>query len=424
MKHLRISGFLMVACLMAGCHSGEKRHGDHDHEGEQKEEHSGEIVMTHEQMEKAGVATEIVSPEDFTAVMKAAGQIVRRQGDEQTVAATMSGIVYWRNASLSEGSQVGNGQALADITARHLQDGDPIAKAKAAFEAAKSEMERVKPLADDNIVSQREYEQAKLNYQTAKAAYEGMAASKSGSAVVTTGMGGFIKSLLVKSGDYVNVGDPIAIVTQNRRQQLVVDVPECAYRNMNDIRSANFRATGNDNVYKLSELNGKLISYSRTLPEGSAFLPATFEFDNVGDIIAGSFVEVYLLLKQKQNVITVPNTALTEEQGLYYVYVKKHAHKENHEAHEGHDHENHEGHALETHEGHDHEDHETHEGHDHKGEEGVFEKREVKIGQTDGVHTEILSGLKNGECVVTVGAYQVKLAASSSAIPEGHNHNH
>ena len=408
MKHIGIYSILMAACLMASCHPGEKHHGAHDHEGEEKEDHSGEIVMTDEQMEKAGVDIETVEPGDFTAVMKAAGQIVRRQGDEQTVSATISGIVYWRNASLSEGSQVGSGQPLADITARHLQDGDPIAKAKAAFEAAKSEMERVKPLADENILSQREYEQARLNYQTAKAAYEGIAASKSGSAVVTTGMGGFIKSLIVKSGDYVNVGDPIAVVTQNRRQQLVVDVPECAYRNMNDIRSANFKATGNDNVYKLSELNGKLISYSRTLPEGSAYLPATFEFDNVGDIIAGSFVEVYLLLKQKQNVITVPNTSLTEEQGLYYVYVKKHNH--NHEAHEDHEHEGH--------------DHEAHEGHEHKGEEGIFEKREVKIGQTDGVRTEILSGLKAGECIVTEGAYQVKLAASSSAIPEGHNHNH
>ena len=408
MKHIGIYSILMAACLMASCHPGEKHHGAHDHEGEEKEDQSGEIVMTDEQMEKAGVDIETVEPGDFTAVMKAAGQIVRRQGDEQTVSATISGIVYWRNASLSEGSQVGSGQPLADITARHLQDGDPIAKAKATYEAAKSEMERVKPLADENIVSQREYEQARLNYQTAKAAYEGIAASKSGSAVVTTGMGGFIKSLIVKSGDYVNVGDPIAVVTQNRRQQLVVDVPECAYRNMNDIRSANFKATGNDNVYKLSELNGKLISYSRTLPEGSAYLPATFEFDNVGDIIAGSFVEVYLLLKQKQNVITVPNTSLTEEQGLYYVYVKKHNH--NYEAHEDHEHEDH--------------DHEAHEGHEHKGEEGIFEKREVKIGQTDGVRTEILSGLKAGECIVTEGAYQVKLAASSSAIPEGHNHNH
>ena len=411
MKHLNIFGILMAAGLLSGCHSGEKGHGVHDHEGEGKEEHNGEIVMTHEQMEKAGVATETVSAADFTAVMKAAGQIVRRQGDEQTVAATISGIVYWRNASLSEGSYVGGGQALADITARHLQDGDPIAKAKAAYEAAKSEMGRVKPLADENIVSQRELEQARLNYETARAAYEGLKASRSGSAVVTTGMGGYVKSMLVKSGDYVNVGDPIAIVTQNRRQQLVVDVPECAYRNMSDIKSANFRATGNENVYKLSELNGKLVSYSRTLPEGSAYLPATFEFDNVGDIIAGSFVEVYLLLKPRKNVVTVPNSALTEEQGLYYVYVKLHdSHAHDHEdpAHE------HEDHAHE-HEAHDNE---------HEGEEGVFEKREVKIGQTDGVRTEIVEGLKAGETVVAKGAYQVKLAASSSVIPEGHNHNH
>ena len=66
----------------------------------------------------------------------------------------------------------------------------------------------------------------------------------------------------------------------------------------------------------------------------------------------------------------------------------------------------------------------AHHDHEHEGEEGVFEKREVKIGQTDGVRTEIVEGLKAGETVVAKGAYQVKLAASSSVIPEGHNHNH
>lgn len=320
MRHIYIFFVLMATCMLAGCQSGKTTHGSHDHEGETNESHAGEIVMTHQQMEKAGIKTETVVEGDFTAVMKAAGQIVRRQGDEQTVAATMSGIVFLRDASLSEGSEVARGQAVADITARNLQDGDPIAKARAAFDAAKRELERIKPLADDNIVSQREYEQARLNYETARVTYEGVASSRSGSAVVTAGRGGFVKSLLVKSGDYVNVGDPIVVVTQNRRQQLVVDVPECAYRNMDEIRSANFRATGNENIYKLSELNGKLVSYSRTLPEGSAYLPATFEFDNVGDIIAGSFVEVYLLLKQRKNVISVPNTALTEEQ-VYIMYM-------------------------------------------------------------------------------------------------------
>ena len=91
-------------------------------------------------------------------------------------------------------------------------------------------------------------------------------------------------------------------------------------------------------------------------------------------------------MQKRTGVLTVPTTALTEEQGTHYIYIKESNPK-------------------------------------HK-DEGVFEKREVKIGQTDGVRTEIMSGLKEGETVVSEGAYQVKLAASASIIPEGHNHNH
>ena len=49
-------------------------------------------------------------------------------------------------------------------------------------------------------------------------------------------------------------------------------------------------------------------------------------------------------------------------------------------------------------------------------------KREVKPGQSDGERVRILSGLSGGERVVSKGAYQVKLAATSSIVPEGHTH--
>ena len=54
----------------------------------------------------------------------------------------------------------------------------------------------------------------------------------------------------------------------------------------------------------------------------------------------------------------------------------------------------------------------------------VFKKQEVTIGSTDGKRTEILSGLKAGDKAVVSGAYQVKLASLSGAIPEGHSHSH
>ena len=52
-----------------------------------------------------------------------------------------------------------------------------------------------------------------------------------------------------------------------------------------------------------------------------------------------------------------------------------------------------------------------------------YQKREVKTGADDGARVEILSGLKEGEKLVTQGAIHVKLASASNAIP-AHTHNH
>ena len=91
-------------------------------------------------------------------------------------------------------------------------------------------------------------------------------------------------------------------------------------------------------------------------------------------------MEVYLLGRERQGVISIPVTSLTEEQGVYYVYLRTGDHS--------------------------------------------YRKTEVKLGGNNGQRVEILSGLKAGEEVVTRGAIHVKLAASSGAIPEGHNHEH
>lgn len=52
------------------------------------------------------------------------------------------------------------------------------------------------------------------------------------------------------------------------------------------------------------------------------YIPVTFEFDNRGDVIPGSFVGVYLLSEERQGVISLPVSAITEEQGLNFVYLQ------------------------------------------------------------------------------------------------------
>ena len=53
-----------------------------------------------------------------------------------------------------------------------------------------------------------------------------------------------------------------------------------------------------------------------------------------------------------------------------------------------------------------------------------FEKREVTIGQTDGIRTEILSGLNGTERVVTRGATLVKITQSSGQLDAESGHQH
>jgi multidrug efflux pump subunit AcrA (membrane-fusion protein) len=54
----------------------------------------------------------------------------------------------------------------------------------------------------------------------------------------------------------------------------------------------------------------------------------------------------------------------------------------------------------------------------------AFAKRVLQTGIIDGGFTQIISGIAEGERVVTVGGYQVRLASLSTSVPVGHGHEH
>lgn len=382
----------MFAVLLL-CSCGGHNH-NHDHAGEeathneaehaeaagQKHDHAGEIAFAKEQAKAAGLEIEAVTPSTFHTVIRTSGQIVAPQGDEQTVVATASGVLTYSRGSIAEGMAVKAGEAIASVSAKHLQDGDPAVNARIAFETAEREYQRAARLVADKIISAKEYEQAKLNYETARNAYYAQASSMTSRGIaIAPGMGGYIKQLLVAQGEYVTVGQPIAVVTRDRRLQLKAFVPESEYGNLRTISSANFVSPSDKNVlHSLASLNGKLVSYGRSLSDNGAFVPAVFEFDNVGDILPGSYVEVFLIGAERPNTITVPLPAITEEQGLHFVYVQEH--------------------------------------------DEDYVKRQVTLGDSDGSRRVVISGLKAGEKVVVKGAYNVKLASMSTEIPHGHSH--
>ncbi len=368
--------------LFGACHSSHDDHADAHHgEGENHEAHNhgaDVIEMTDAQLRAAQVAVERISPADFSEVVCVSGRVLPASGSEATVTATMAGIVNFSGKALTEGMPVSSGQSLFTVNARPVADGNPAAAAQSELRAAEQDYKRAKKLAEEKIISQRELEDAQRRYETAAATARSLG-NASQTRALTAPIGGYVKNVLVRPGDYVAAGQALATVTQNRRLQLRADVPERHYAMLSRISSANFRmAYDAQRVYSVAALGGRIVSKGTSAAGEEQFVPVIFEFNNEGTIVSGSFAEVYLKGSVRQGVISVPNSALTEAQGLYFVYVQV-----------------------------------------HKGE---FRRVEVQLGATDGERTEIVGGLKAGDDVVTHGATQVRLAASAGAVPEGHSH--
>ena len=366
-------------------HEGEDHEG-HDHEGDEHSRssepatgHSDEIILPKAKAEAAGVKTSIIEPEVFEQVIKTSGQVLAAQGDESVAVATVAGVVSFRG-KVTEGMSVGKGTALVTISSSNIADGDPVQRARIAYDISRKEYERMQALVKNKIVSDKEFAQAEQNYENARISYEALAKNHSaGGQAVTSPISGFVKNILVKEGDYVTIGQPLVSITQNRRLFLRAEVSEKYYPSLRTIGSGNFKTPYDNKVYELKELNGRLLSFGKSAGENSFYVPVTFEFDNKGDIIPGSFVEVYLLSSPMENVLSLPRTALTEEQGLFFAYLQL-------------------------------------------DEEG-YKKQEVTLGADNGKSVQVLSGIKAGDRVVTQGAYQVKLASASNAIP-AHSHEH
>lgn len=371
---------LALCPLLIGCGSRnhDSGHGVGHIQEQEKHGHGPEIVISPERQAALGIKTARVTAGPFSEIIRTSGQIVPSAGDEMTVVAKSDGIITLSN--LSEGSVVGKGARIGTISSREIGTGDRLAKARVTYEIAKKEYERDLQLSKDNIVSESHLDRSRLEYEHAKAEFDALSAGGNGSGgvMVSSPLSGFIKSLFVTSGAYVGTGTPVATVSQNRRLRLKADLSEKYFGKLGQIRDAHFVTSYSDRVYRLSDLGGRLASYGRA-SDGDYFIPVTFEFDNKGELVPGSYVDVYLIASDTGNCLSVPLEAVVEDQGVHYVFVQ-----------------------------------------DAKGD---FLKREVVLGESDGIRVPVRKGLEENEVIVVEGAVSVELAGVTSA-PAGHTHNH
>jgi cobalt-zinc-cadmium efflux system membrane fusion protein len=344
---------------------------------------SGDISYLKEQAWKVEFANAPVLRTTMYDVVKTTGQIISAPGDEVTIASRSNGTVRFTTNNAILGAPVRAGQSLFSITGGEIPF-ENVAAAKQAANAelstAKAEFDRASALIRDKLITQGEFQAARLRYQNAQIAVGNLnrnynAAGKT----LTSPISGFIKNILVSEGQYVASGQPLATITKNQRLLLKADVSLKDADRISTITEANFTIIQNKLTYNTKNLNARLVSIAKTTGINSPFIPVHFEMDSRPGILPGSFAEIFLKTVPMYNVLTIPVTALIEEQGVYYVYVQT-------------------------------------------GGES-FQKREIKMGANDGEKVQVISGVSEGERVVTKGAYQIKLSQASGTLP-AHGHEH
>ncbi|MCR9015289.1 efflux RND transporter periplasmic adaptor subunit [Aquiflexum gelatinilyticum] len=328
-------------------------------------------------------ANEPVRKTNFREILKSSGQVLAAPGDETVITANSSGAILFASNKTIIGSTLNVGDHLFTISGGNLAQQNPevyYKETKAKYELAKVEFERAEILVKDKIISQKDYLQSKLEFENMQASFQAVSKNYSASGQkVTSNSTGFLKNLLVSEGQYVEPGTPLAIISKNKKALLQANVSQKYFQKLALISAANFKIVSDESVFNTEEMNGKVISYGKSTSENASYIPITFEIDNIGNIIPGSVAEVFLKSNTIPDALVIPISALMEEQGNFFVFVQT------------------------------------------GGE--TFEKREIKLGGNDGRHVQVHSGLKEGERVVTKGAYAIKLASASGAIPE-HGHSH
>jgi membrane fusion protein, multidrug efflux system len=290
----------------------------------------------------------LVAEEQAGVAAETAGRVVATPIERGT--ATPQGAELIRLSPTETEAQVGEAEAnAAQIEARlGLTSGAPfdanavpeVQNAKAAFELAQSEFERIRSLLDQKVVSQSEYDQRRAQMEAARQLYE---VAKNGAAqqyqslqaaqarvvlarkaladtVVRAPFTGLVAERLVSVGDYVTRGMKVAVVVRINPLRAQLTVPE---------QFISAVAVGQPIAFEVDAYPGRqfaaTIRYvSPTLQADRRALTVEAAVPNPNnELKPGLFATAKVQQSKPTPAILVPETAVRASAGASRVYVVK-----------------------------------------------------------------------------------------------------
>lgn len=377
----------------------------HDVEHAETPEAPSGISFLKEQQWKILAGTALVGKHRVVQRVRAAAIVRAKPGFSATIVAPVSGQLAapTGQAMLQPGQRVTAGQLLAFLKPNFSEAAAKVAEAdgefttaKAALTQAEAAYTRTKKLAAEQAKSPRELQEAELAYESAKARYAaaaGLLATFKQAGAVTSAeapllmelrapIAGLLNSLAAGPGETVSANQSVFTILNPESVWIEASIPEASVARLSQSKDASIELPGEPGKFLsiTNEGEGQLISLGLEVDLATRTVPLIYEMKNPDGLLrVGQLVNLDVETARVEETLAIPAPAIVEEDGRPIAFVQL---------------------AGET-----------------------FEKRDLTIGIRDGNWVQVLSGVSEGERVVTKGAYAVRLASVSSAIP-AHGHVH
>lgn len=270
--------------------------------------------------------------------------------EEATVVAKVGGIV--NEIHVEEGDIIRAGQAMA-----HLEDEQltiEAARAKATMDRLYNDFQRNKELFDRELVSANQFENAKFEYESQKADYE-LAQLRIEHAEIKAPIEGVVSERMIKKGNMVNTDQQLFQITDFDPLLAVLHVPEHEMSKLKQGQQTIIQADAVPN----QEFTGEVLRISPVVNPETGTFKVTVAVNNASQQLKpGMFGRIRIVYDTRDNTLLIPKEAVLTEDGRSSVYVIN--------------------------------------------DQIVF-RRPVETGYLNGSLIEIISGLQDGDRVVTIG---------------------
>ena len=382
----------------------------HDVEHAEVPEAPAGISFLKEQQWKILAGTEPARKRQLVEQMRLPAMVVARPGSLAQVTPPLAGRVLpppGKSMPLV-GEKVEAGQTLAliqptfsDMAARFVEAEGEVVRAKLALEQAEVALKRTEKLAKVEAKSGRDLQEAEFALKTAQAKYDAalmiqgtyrqastnLDSQKAGSSQPAIELRSPIAGILINQsgaavGEYITAEKAVFTVLDATSVFIEAQVPESSVKRLGTTKAASYEVPGETGQFIpiTSDGSGRLVYVGIQVDAATRTVPLIYEAKNTDKRLrVGQSVNLFVETARAEDTLAIPSAAIVEEDGRPIAFVQM------------------------------------------GGE--TFEKRDLTVGIRDGNWVQVLAGIKEGERVVTKGAYAVRLASVSSAIP-AHGHVH